>query len=252
MGWPGGRIPGVPPGPEAPPARVVLVAARDEEDRIEATVGALARTFASARIIVADSASRDETGTIAAAAGAVVVRSGPRGGKGAAMTAAVNAALGTARPADTVVLCDGDLGESAALLAPLAEAVESGRCELAVAAFRHRRGGGFGIAVGFARWAVRSLTGVQTRAPISGQRAVRAELLAGLVPFAPGFGMEVGMTADALRAGARLEEVELDLEHRATGRTAAGFAHRARQLAAFARVYAARRLRPRAPEGGAL
>ena len=46
------------------------------------------------------------------------------------------------------------------------------------------------------------------------------------------------MTIDAVRAGLRLEEVELDLEHRATGRDAAGFLHRGRQLAATSsRVY---------------
>jgi hypothetical protein len=38
------------------------------------------------------------------------------------------------------------------------------------------------------------------------------------------------MTIDAIRAGLVLEEVELDLDHRPTGRDAAGFAHRARQL----------------------
>ena len=49
------------------------------------------------------------------------------------------------------------------------------------------------------------------------------------------------MTVDAVRAGLRLEEIELDLEHRATGRDPAGFLHRGRQLAAFARVYLSRR-----------
>ncbi len=48
------------------------------------------------------------------------------------------------------------------------------------------------------------------------------------------------MTIDAMRAGHRVLEVELDLSHRATGRTPAGFAHRARQLVDFARAYAAR------------
>jgi hypothetical protein len=43
-----------------------------------------------------------------------------------------------------------------------------------------------------------------------------------------------------VRRGHRLIEIELDLEHRATGRTAAGFAHRARQLLDFARVYVQR------------
>ena len=73
------------------------------------------------------------------------------------------------------------------------------------------------------------------------QRAMRPEVVGAVLPFAPGFGMEIGMTVDAHRAGFRLVEVELDLEHRATGRSAAGFAHRARQLLAFARVYATRR-----------
>ena len=38
------------------------------------------------------------------------------------------------------------------------------------------------------------------------------------------------MTIDALRAGLTVEEVDLDLDHRGTGRDAAGFLHRGRQL----------------------
>ena len=49
------------------------------------------------------------------------------------------------------------------------------------------------------------------------------------------------MTIDAVRAGFRLVEVELPLEHRATGRTVRGFLHRFRQLLSFARVYVSRR-----------
>jgi hypothetical protein len=39
------------------------------------------------------------------------------------------------------------------------------------------------------------------------------------------------MTIDAVRAGVPVTEVELDLEHRSTGRDLRGFAHRGRQLA---------------------
>ena len=49
------------------------------------------------------------------------------------------------------------------------------------------------------------------------------------------------MIIDAVRAGHRVVEIPLDLAHRATGRTPAGFAHRARQLIDFVRVYFARR-----------
>jgi len=62
-----------------------------------------------------------------------------------------------------------------------------------------------------------------------------------VLPLADGFGMEIGMTIDAVRAGHRVVEIELDLAHRATGRTPAGFVHRGRQLADFARVYMQRR-----------
>jgi len=61
------------------------------------------------------------------------------------------------------------------------------------------------------------------------------------VPFAPRFGMEIGMTVDAVRAGYRVKEVELPLTHRATGKTLRGFLHRGRQLRDFVAVYLARR-----------
>ena len=85
--------------------------------------------------------------------------------------------------------------------------------------------------------------GLELRAPISGQRAMRGATLARLLPFANGFGVETAMTIDAARAGLRVGEVEIDLEHRATGRNAAGFIHRGRQLVDFAKVYVSRRFR---------
>jgi glycosyltransferase involved in cell wall biosynthesis len=217
-----------------------IVAARNEADRIVATVRALRAAFPAARIWVADDASEDGTAEAAMAAGAEVVSRGRPHGKGANVTAAAEAALSVEPPPDLVLLCDGDLGDSAARLAPLVEAVRGGECDLAVAAFSHRAGGGFGLALGFARWAIRRLCGAETGAPISGQRAMRAEVLRATLPFAPSYGMEIGMTVDAVRAGYRLSEHELDLEHRATGRNLAGFLHRARQLRDFLRVYLSR------------
>ena len=218
----------------------VIVAARNEADRIGETVRALRAEFPSAAVWVADDASEDGTAELALAAGAQVVSRGRPHGKGANVTAAAEAALSAETPR-LVLLCDGDLGASAARLAPLVEALERGECDLAVAAFSHRVGGGFGLALGFARGAIQRLCGAETAAPISGQRALRVEALQATLPFAAGFGMEIGMTVDAVRGGYRLREYELDLEHRATGRDAAGFLHRAVQLRDFVRVYAARR-----------
>ena len=87
-----------------------------------------------------------------------------------------------------------------------------------MAAFARRVGGGFGLAKGFARWAIRRRCGLELDAPISGQRALSAKAFRVAVPFAPRFGMEIGMTVDVARAGLRVVEVELPLAHRATGR----------------------------------
>ena len=219
-----------------------IVAARNEADRVGATVAALRGAFPAAAIWVADDASEDGTAEAALVAGAQVVNRRRPHGKGANVTAAAEAALSVPEPPRLVLLCDGDLGASAARLGPLVTAVEGDECDLAVAAFSRRVGGGFGIALTFARWAVRRLCGAAVAAPISGQRALRAETLRACLPLAQGFGMEIGMTVDAVRAGYRLQEYELDLEHRATGRDLSGFLHRGVQLRDFVRVFLSRAL----------
>ncbi len=210
----------------------VIVTARDEAERLPATLAGLAEAFSGARVVVADDGSRDATAALAQAAGAEVVSAGRRLGKGGAATLAARAVLaGMSPPPRDVVLCDADLGGSAADLGPLVTALEHGAPALAVARFARPVGGGFGLARRAARLVIsRAAGGLSPRAPLSGQRALRAEHLGALLPFAPGFGMETAMTIDAYRAGLRLVEVELPLEHRATGRDLSGFAHRGRQL----------------------
>jgi hypothetical protein len=142
-------------------------------------------------------------------------------------------------PADdaVVLLADADLADSAGRLAPLADAVGAGEADITVAMFASRVGGGFGIALGFAHWAIEKRCGLDTRAPISGQRALTYGALRVVDPFHGGFGMEIGMTVDAVRAGLRVREIELDLAHRATGKSLRGFMHRGRQLKDFVKVY---------------
>jgi glycosyltransferase involved in cell wall biosynthesis len=224
--------------------RIAVVAARNEADRIGATLAALREASPGIAIVVADDASDDGTGRVALEAGAEVVSRGRPHGKGGNMTAACEAALSAAGSTDVFLLCDGDLGETAGRLVPLLEAVESNECDLAIAAFSRKVGGGVGAAKGFARWAIRRASGFEATEPISGQRAMRATTLRSLIPFAARYGMETGMTIDAVRTGHRLREIELDLAHRATGRTAAGFAHRGRQLRDIAAAYLRRRGEP--------
>jgi hypothetical protein len=195
----------------------VLVAARDEGDRIAATIASLRAALPGVEVIVADDGSRDGTADEAEAAGALVLRLRRRG-KGEALSAAERAA-----PPGPVLLCDADLTGSPAPLA--------GRpADLAVAAFARRDGGGFGLAKRTARAVVRLRSGFHAREPLSGQRFLSPRARAACFPLAPGFGCEVRMTIDAVRAGLAVEEVELDLGHRATARDLAGFLHRGRQL----------------------
>jgi hypothetical protein len=195
----------------------VLVAARDEEDRIESTVKALRDAFPDAQVVVADDGSRDGTAAIASRAGAAVVRL-PRLGKGQALTLAERDV-----PSGRLLLVDADLEGD---LAPLLE----GEADLAVAAFAERQGGGFGVARRTARLLVRACSGFRAREPLSGQRALSSVARQACFPLAPGFGCEVRMTIDAVRAGLDVRERELPLRHRATGRDSAGFLHRGRQL----------------------
>ena len=231
----------MPPEASPPVHRAAIAAAHDEADRVGQTLDALKAALPGATLLVADDASVDGTAEVAMRHGAWVVRRGRSHGKGGNVSAAAEALLGELEGDPVVLLCDADLGVSAEALVALVESVEGGECDLAVASFARREGGGFGLALGYAQRSIERLSGFRAEAPISGQRAMRASTLRALLPFAEGFGMELGMTVDAVRAGYRLCEIELPLEHRATYRTLAGFLHRARQLRDFRKATAARR-----------
>src|SRR4051794_27932140 len=98
---------------------IVIVSARDEADRLPATLAALAGAFPGARVLVANDGSADATAAVLRPAGAEVVSQPRPVGKGGATTDAARAVLDrtTAPDPPLVVLCDGDLGESARHLA---------------------------------------------------------------------------------------------------------------------------------------
>ena len=200
-----------------PSSFAILIAARDEEERIGDVVAGLTRAFPDASIVVADDGSIDGTAERARAAGATVLPR-PRLGKGEALTAAERGA-----PPGPVLLCDADLeGDLHAL-------VEAGG-DLAIAEFAERAGGGFGIAKQVARRLIRARAGLDVREPLSGQRFLSERARSTCFPLARGFGCELRMTVDAVRAGLEVREVRLPLAHRRTGRDLRGFSHRARQL----------------------
>ena len=220
---------------------VALVAAHEESARIAATVTALHGLVGE--VVVVDDGSSDGTSSAALVAGATVLRASRRRGKGRA----IEESLERLPPADVWLLADADLGLTASGLAPLVDAVGEGSADVAIAAFPKLGGGGFGIVKRTAARLIRAACGFDAREPLSGQRALTAAALAVVRPLAPGFGIEVGMTIDAVRAGLRVIEIPIEgLSHRPTGRGPRGFAHRARQGADILAAVAARAIpRPR-------
>jgi hypothetical protein len=245
------------------PVVLALVAARDEAGRVAATVTALRGLPGVAEVLVVSDGSTDATAAEALGAGAHCLDLPRNLGKGGALNAGLAAMMG--RVAERVspepvalLLADGDLADSAARLDRVLAPVLAGDADLAIADLPPQQGaGGFGLAMGLARQGMARVTGRRLSEPLSGQRAIRWEALPAVLPFAPGFGVEVAMTMDALRAGLRVVEVEADLRHAATGKDLAGVLHRGRQARAVARELARRRAwravaqsRPASPPDG--
>lgn len=214
------------------PRVVALVAANDEADTIAGTVRALGSISSVSLVVVADDGSRDETATRAREAGATVLRSPRRRGKGGAL----EGALERLSTPDVWLLADADLGASAVSLEPVLREVLVDRADLAIAILPRQAGGGFGLVRRFAGWGIRRASGFRAAAPLSGQRACTAELLMACRPLAAGFGVETAMTIDAVRGGGRVLEVPAEVRHRATGTGLRGFVHRGRQGLDIARV----------------
>jgi hypothetical protein len=226
---------------------VAVVAAFDEEDTIAATVMELSALPGVRRVVVAADGCTDATVGEAQGAGAAVVASARRRGKGAALEAGLRLAWAdiVSNGAAAVLLADGDLGLSAGGLAPLLDPVVEGRLDLAVGVLPDQPGAGLGTVRRMASWGIAALSGFQAQAPLSGQRAVAPTCLDACRPLASGFGVETAMTVDAARLGFRVGEVPVSVTHRPTGRSIGGFAHRGRQGLDIGSALAVRALRLR-------
>jgi len=223
------------------PEAVAIVPAHDEEEAIARTVKRLAAIPGIREVVVVADGCRDRTAEEAAGAGARVLASPVRLGKGAA----VEGALDRLEPCGAYVLVDGDVGETAAEAGALLERIRSGETDLAIGVLPPPEGGGFGLVRRLSGWLIRVLTGFPAQAPLSGQRALTRDALFACRPLADGFGLETAMTIDAARLGFRMEEVPVAMSHRATGRSVRGFVHRARQGVDILRAVAPRAARLR-------
>ncbi len=224
----------------------VVIAARNEADRIQATAAAAAGLAGVGLVVVVDDGSKDATAAIARQAGAAVMRHQGNQGKGAAMETGAEAVRlidqreHRDRPRHLLFL-DGDLGDTAARAAPLIAPVIAGTADMTIAVFAATvKLGGHGLVVGLSGAGIRRATGWQPKQPLNGQRCLTRAAFEAARPLAHGWGVETALTIDLLRQGLRITEVEVDLAHRATGTGLRAQLHRTHQLADVARALAAR------------
>ncbi|MGC5324445.1 glycosyltransferase family 2 protein [Brevibacillus sp. SYSU BS000544] len=210
----------------------IIVPAYNEADRIMRTLQAIRLYIPHHELIVVDDGSRDNTMDVASQHADLVVRLPLNKGKGVALQTGWRQADG-----DIIVMLDADLCESARFGYQLIEPVLADHCDMSVAQLpKPPRKTGMGLAKGLARTGIRMLTGYEATSPLSGQRAIRREALDSIKSLDWGFGVEVGMTVDILRAGFRVQEVPVNFTHRFTGNDFRGYWHRGKEFVAIGRA----------------
>lgn len=210
----------------------VVLPAFNEEPRIVSTLQSVKAADFAEYILVIDDGSTDQTAALARSEGAQVVTLCPNRGKGGALNYA--ASLVTT---PFVVFLDADLTDTAGQAGQLLVPILEGRADLTIAQFPPaKKRGGFGLVKNLAGWAIKRAGGSNMVSPLSGQRAMTQEVMQRLLPFAEGYGIELGMTLRALRQGYRVLEVPTTMYNHETGRDLAGFIHRGKQFWQVARV----------------
>jgi glycosyltransferase involved in cell wall biosynthesis len=224
----------------------VIIPARNEAERIQATVTAAAGLPGVGVVVVVDDGSQDATAKAARRAGAVVTRHARNRGKSAAMQTGAEAVRlldqreQRERPRHLLFL-DADLGDTAAQAGPLIDPVLAGTADMTIAIFTSIvKLGGHGLVVGLSGAGIRRATGWRPVQPLNGQRCLTRAAFEAARPLARGWGAETGLTIDLVRRGLRVTEVQVEMAHRATGTGLRAQLHRAHQLAGVARALATR------------
>lgn len=206
----------------------VLILAHNDAETVAETVSTALAVEGVTRAVVVDDGSDDDTAVLAEHAGAKVVRMLGNAGRGGALKAGAK----RIENADVVVVLEAYLGRTASQAALLLEPVLAGDADMTIAALPQPASrAGFGLAIRLARWGIARHGGAfDAAAPLSRQRAFTRECFTTVRPFSAGYGVDVGLTIRALRAGFRLLEVPTTMEHAEIGRDAAGFVRRGQEL----------------------
>jgi hypothetical protein len=204
----------------------VIVPAFNEEQRLSETLFAIRKWNPNVELIVIDDGSADRTAEKAIQMADVFIQNDRNMGKGASLRKGWQKSSG-----DIILFLDADLGQSAINAGELMTPVIQHHADMSIACLpRKNKKGGFGLVLGLARYGIVRLCGFQTKAPLSGQRAIRREVLQSVGNLSDGFGIEVGLTIDAVKKGFKVIEVPVPFVHRETGRDLKGFIHRGKEF----------------------
>jgi glycosyltransferase involved in cell wall biosynthesis len=214
----------------------IIIPAWNEGSMIGTTLRALHQSREESKwwdeIIVIDDGSKDNTYEEALPWADQIIIHQKNKGKGTAMEEGCKHAK---HP--ILLLLDADLGESAGYASLLLGPIDTNEADMTIAKFAPPlKKGGFGLVKGLAVHGIYNLSGYMPMAPLSGQRAIRKEILKNTGGLSKGFGIEVGLTIDAVRSGYRVVEVDVPFQHRETGRNLSGFVHRGKQFIAVGRA----------------
>lgn len=211
------------------PSITIVIPAWNEKDRIRDTLLSLGKApwkRYSKEVVVVDDGSKDGTSEVVGGLADRVIRHPSNLGKGKAMETGWRATSG-----EVILFLDADLGSTAGHAWKLLDPILRDQADMTIAILPPAmRKGGFGFVKGLASLGIHRLCGFRAAAPLSGQRAIRREVLERIGGLAGDFGIEVGLTIDTARSGYRIREVEVPLRHRETGRDLSGFVHRGKQL----------------------
>lgn len=223
----------------------IIVPAWNEARIIAETLLAIKEAFVrlgqlELELIVVDDGSKDDTAIVATPYADRIICHSCNMGKGVALYNGWRMASGS-----YIIFLDADLGKSAGSVRLLLEPLLHDEYDMTIAELPSAHiQGGFGLVKGLAIAGIYRLCGYHTRTPLSGQRAIRREVLERIGGLSRGFGVEVGLTIDVARAGFRIGELPVPFRHRESGRDLQGFYHRGKQFISVGRTLIHKWLHP--------
>ncbi len=204
----------------------IIIPAYNEKNYLPITLDTLSNHRFWDEIIVVDDGSIDGTSIVKLPKGVKMIVHESNFGKGNAIFTGLNNSIG-----NTLLLLDADLGETAFLAERLLQPIIDGTADMVIAKFPPTgKNGGFGFVKKVAKQGIQYFTGEYVFEPLSGQRCLKREVINSIRDFHVGFGFEVALTIDVIRAGYTISEVEVPFKHRELGRNWRGFYHRGKEL----------------------